>query len=332
MPVEVIRKASNPSVYPLLEAALKLEGKIRKAFLEAILAVQSAIVLVKLESAIRSGDVDRVMLLLGLADALRGIGVAAGITTFSESLQSAFFLGAQTALKALPPKIGVSMSFDLLNPESVKFLQKYTMDLIQQLSLQQRQAVQQIITRGFIQGAHPYEQAREIKDAIGLTGRMEQAITNYRAALESGSSTGLQDALNRALRDGRYDPTLLKALRDGGRLTQAQIDAMVDRYRERYLQHRARSIARTESIRASAAGQQELWRQAQQEGRIPRTALRRWIAVGDDRICPICRELHGKKAAINGEFAPGIEYPPAHTTCRCTLALDAQSMKTTAVA
>ena len=45
--------------------------------------------------------------------------------------------------------------------------------------------------------------------------------------------------------------------------------------------------------------------------------MKRWDAANDRRVCPICRALDGKIVALDKEFAPGIEHPPAHPQCRC---------------
>jgi SPP1 gp7 family putative phage head morphogenesis protein len=330
MPITIL-KVMLSSDDPLLLAAASMEPKIRNAYLAAIEAVKSQIALNKLSAALESGDVNQVMAILALDErltgALQGKGLEANIQSVRDAIQMAYAAGAKVAMMRLPAKVSVNLSFDLLNPESVNFLQSYTFNLIQQVTQSQREAVQQVILRAFREGGHPYEQAREIKGIIGLTARMEQAVTNYRKALESGGSA-LRNALSRSLRDGRFDPTLLRALNTGQSLDKNYIDKLVQRYRERYLQYRARNIARTESIRAANKGQRELWRQARQQGLLPHTARRRWIASMDDRTCSECAGLDEETAGMDEEFAPGIMEPPdPHPSCRCTTAIDADSLK-----
>lgn len=81
---------------------------------------------------------------------------------------------------------------------------------------------------------------------------------------------------------------------------------------------RAELIARHESMSAASFGQREAWRQATEAGYLPEDAKRTWIAVGDEKTCPICSELDGQVVGLdelyNGEF----EGPPAHVACRCT--------------
>src|SRR6185369_9904783 len=90
-------------------------------------------------------------------------------------------------------------------------------------------------------------------------------------------------------------------------LTSAQIEKMVTRYRERMLQYRARTISRSESIRAANAGQLSVWKTAVDKGLIPRTARRAWTVSGDDRTCPRCLELEDVQAGLDEPFHQGGE-------------------------
>jgi SPP1 gp7 family putative phage head morphogenesis protein len=333
VPIILVRKATVPDD-PLSEAAGRMEPTVRQAFLDAVNSVRDQLTLDQIAAALEKGDANRVMDLLGIEDklnaAFNGAGLAASVTNVREALQQTFAAGAKAAMEAMPSKVSLDMAFNLLNPEAVRFLDNYTFDLIRQISDETRNSIQATIVRAFKEGGSPYEQARQIKTVIGLTGSQEAAITNYRNALQSGTSADLRNALSRALRDGRYDRTLLSALRNQTGLNQAQIDKMVERYRQRYLQYRAQMIARTETIRASGKGQRELWRQAVEQGLMSPDTQRRWNISGDDRTCDVCEGLDGEQAGLNEEFAPGILDPPdPHPTCRCNLSLVAGTMRVT---
>lgn len=224
--------------------------------------------------------------------------------------------------------IGTELSFDLLNPKAIDFLRAYAFDLIRQISQGTRESIRDVILEGFQEGKHPYEQAREIRDFIGLTTAQARAVRNYRRMLESGSSPDLREALTRALRDGRFDSTLLTAANTGGTLSQGKVDAMVARYQERYLSYRAQTIARTETLRASNAGQQFLWEDAVDQGLLQEDKTRRyWVTTPDERLCPVCEAIprQNPKGVRMGEpfqtDLGAIDYPPAHPSCRCATSL-----------
>lgn len=322
MPVTFIRK--SPSEDAILEAAANMEKKIAAAFLKAVEAMKGTIQMNKLTEALAAHDTNGVLSVLaldqGFADALGGKGLAAGVESFRDALQATFAAGAKAAVNQLPSQISADLSFNMMNPEAIQHLASYDFGLIQQISGETKDAIRQILLRAFNEGGSPAQQARQIRDVIGLTANQEKAVANYRSFLENGQ---LKQTLTRALRDGRFDQSVLNAAAKNKPLAQGKIDQMVDRYQQRYLNYRAETIARTESIRASNKGQQEVWRQAQNQGLIASNQLRVWITSGDDATCEICSSLDGQTAKIGEEFDDGIMEPPdPHPSCRCTVGLD----------
>lgn len=85
---------------------------------------------------------------------------------------------------------------------------------------------------------------------------------------------------------------------------------------------RARLIARNEPMIAVSEGQREAWGQAVEAGLLDGDEEREWIVVGDDKVCPICDGLEGKRAKLGQSYISdeGVAYdgPPAHVSCRCT--------------
>ncbi len=82
---------------------------------------------------------------------------------------------------------------------------------------------------------------------------------------------------------------------------------------------RAELIARNEVMRAASEGQRMAWAEATDEGLLTGDEKRTWIAVGDGKVCPICEDLDGATADLDGEYpGEGGDGPPAHVSCRCT--------------
>lgn len=317
----VIKSAPVPDD-PILLAAMRMEPTMRDAFLRAVAAATSRVSLAEIQRAIYAGDSGRIISLLDgkLTDALQGAGLPADATSLREAIQQTFATGAHAAVEQMPARAGIELRFNVFAPDAVQFLEQYNFGLIQQISADTRQAIQQRVIRAFQEGGSPIEQARDIRNVIGLTARQEIAISNFRSALEGGTTTDLREALSRSLRDGRFDRSLLRAMNDGQGLSAAKIDAMVDRYRQRYIKYRAETIARTETLRAANAGQLETWRQAEQQGLLT-DPKRKWIVSGDERTCPTCNGLAGEIRGLSEMFSAGVMGPPAHPDCRCTTAL-----------
>lgn len=305
------------------DIADKLAPRIRDAFLRAIDATKGGFPKKALEEALMTGDINAALAVLDspiFEGALRGQGIDPKATSFQEALRDTFTGGAQNALVQLPKNIAAQTSFDLLNPETVKFLEGYELDLIRQVSTDTKEGLREIIMQAINEGGHPRQQAIKIREIIGLTDRQTQAVNRFEQLLRNvgDEDISLQDLLNRKLRDRRFDATILR----GKKLTEKQIQQMRDRYVQRYLKYRAEVIARTESIRAANAGQMELWRQGIQQGTLPQELMVRWIVTPDDRLCPICEPLDGEVVRIGELFSVGIEFPPAHPQCRCTVGLE----------
>ncbi len=277
-----------------------------------------------------------------LADVFRGSGVGPKERSLEDDLRVVFEAGAEAGMYRLrrvraakatvspipPASVAAAMSFTLLNPSAVSFLQGYSFELITGLSAIMQESIRDIMTQAFRDGLPVAAQARLIRQYIGLTPQQIRAVENYRRLLESGDPGALRETMGRALRDARYDRTIERTVTEGARLTRQQVNVMVDRYVSRQLKYRAEMIARTETIRAANAGQIEAWRQAQQQGYLSATVRQRWIYTKDERTCEVCPQIPDMNPAgvpIGGVFrAPGgvVKQPPdPHPQCRCALGL-----------
>ena len=164
-------------------------------------------------------------------------------------------------------------SFDLDNPRVKAWIAANTGKRIVEIDEATRRAVRDIIQRAFDEGLHPYDSAKQIKQIVGLTSRQAVAVDNYSARLEAQGASG--DRLSK----------------------------LTDRYAAKLRKYRSENIARTETMSASNAAQQELWEQAADAGLIDRAKTRRvWITMDDDRLCPLCEPLEGVTVGFREEF------------------------------
>lgn len=268
-----------------------------------------------------------------IAGLFNGSGLPPNQRSYAEEFAVIFEAGAEVGMRrldrvAVPKSVATAMTFTLLNPSAVSFLQGYGFELITALTLGTRQTIAAIVTNAFTDGVTPKAQARQIRQFIGLTAAQYQAVRNYRRMLESGDPGMLRDSLSRQLRDARFDSSIERAIVNGTRLTREQIERLVSRYAERQLKYRAEMIARTETIRAANAGQIEAWLQAQRQGFLPATMRQKWIYTRDERTCKICPQIpsmNPQGVPIGGMFQSPIglvrQPPDPHPECRCSLGL-----------
>lgn len=181
------------------------------------------------------------------------------------------------------------------------------------------------------------ETIRNAPNRVEATSQPVREI--LRKELEQGSSLGVSVALDTLEQIGLgFDWTLANA--DAARwasqysyelirginttTTQRMQVAVADWFNERttlrdlvkelqptFGRRRAKLIAQTETTRAAREGSIIGF---EQSGVVSQTE---WVTVNDERVCPQCGPLNGKRATLRGTFEDGKSYPPAHPGCRC---------------
>lgn len=183
-----------------------------------------------------------------------------------------------------------------------------------------QQTLNAIAQQGVNGGWPPHQTANVIRDSIGLTMQQAAAVQNYRTLLENGKV----EALTRALRDKRFDIRP----EDLVQLTPEQIDARVEAYHQRYINYRATTISRYETLAAANGGAVNAISNSVRAGVIPATTRKMWLIAHDERTCPRCRSIVDMQPegvpldqpfhwSYNGKRGT-IMYAPLHQNCRCT--------------
>ena len=195
-------------------------------------------------------------------------------------------------------KQDVVARFDLTNPSSVRVAAEQAALAVRQISDSTRKAIREIIKRGQMGQLTVRDQARKIRELIGLTERQTASVLNFRNSLIEQGISG------------------------------QRLERMVSRKYDQTLKRRAMNIARTESINAANAGQLDIWNQAADQGLVDRdTAQKRWITSLDDRACPICVPMDGQLRPLNEPFTSPFNgastmSPSIHSSCRCAMSLE----------
>jgi hypothetical protein len=222
--------------------------------------------------------------------------------------------------------------FNVLNPRIVDAVRALDTTSIRSLIPEMQQAVREHIELGLRQGVNPRTMARQLTDVIGLAPNQNTAIANYRRLLEGGRngtpSTTLLPRKNalgetlpgRALRDGRFDSAVKRAIKDGTPLTPDQIDRMVARYSERMRAFNAETHARTAALESQKLGQQLAWQEAKASGALgDADVIATWVTTLDGRERPEHNAMHGKERPLDGTYENGDSYPGESDpwNCRC---------------
>ncbi len=290
----------------------KAEARFRSRFADAVKQIRSSVKLEELEILIAQRRFDEAFTRAELAAA-----------NLSNAYISAYILAAEDVMSFVSSSLGITITFDQVNARAVSQMQDASLRLIREFTTGQRAATRVALIEGVTAGVNPREQALLFRQSIGLTAHQTRAVANYRRLLQQGSAQALQ----RALRDRRFDGSVAQAVSGQKPLTDAQIDRMVERYYTRSLAARAQTIARTESLTAVHQGSDQAFMQAIQQAVISDDLSQQWHTGGDGRVRhPSHTLMNGQIRSFGKPFLSGtgnlLRYPgdpsaPAHDVIRC---------------
>lgn len=294
-----------------------IERKLGAAWLDLSAWLREQNQLEDIEAMLRVGD------FAGITDTIRQAAAR-----FASDEAASYATAGSQAATWLDGQVESLVHFDVANAGAVRWAQQNRLELMQGLTLEQRQTIHQVLVAGAQTGTNPRVVAREIRDGLGLTPSQQGWVASYRRALEAGD---MSDALGRELSHGYSDRAIASAMRRSVSLTPEQIDTAVERYRANVVAYRAENIARTEGLRVAHQGVEESLRQAVERGNVNAAAIERtWNTAHDGRVRESHREMNGQTRAMGVAFESGsgaqLAYPgdprapiAEVAQCRCAL-------------
>lgn len=270
----------------------RAEGRLRRKFLRLVRDTNAIASLEDIADLLEVGDLNGALAVYddigpGIADTVNQVYTASGLN----------------AAEWLRSQVDTVFDFNSLNTRAIQDLRTTRLRLVREWTETTRNAAQEFLEDAIGRGLSARDQARALKSSVGLTRRQAQATRNFRRLLEERS----RQVFDRKLRDRRFDATVARAINDDVPLTRAQIDRMVDRYRQRQLANRALTIAETESLGAVGAGDEELFLQAEEAGVIPAGALVNiWRTTKRSNVRDSHRAMEGQKRDLGQTFETGL--------------------------
>lgn len=265
----------------LLAIASRLEPRMAAAYLDAIRRIRART------------DADAIA--RAISEDRRYVP-AANLPLFEQALEPALAIvhdaiqqAGNLAAARIKDDLGVAMRFDMTNPLAVQVARETAAGMVTNISAETRLALQNVIRRSIEEGITYSDVAAIIRSMVGLTQAASQAVLNYRLGL-------IDLGLNRAL-----------------------VQKRVRAYAEKKLRERALTIARSEIMAATNAGQIAAWRQAQRRGLLRDDTEMEFIVTPDDRLCDQCLAMEGERVPVGQSFPGG--NPPIHPRCRCAAVL-----------
>jgi hypothetical protein len=285
----------------------KLTPELRRAFLAAVDDLKAGIDWTALLSALRRRDIE------GAVDALNI--EAAAWEKYRSGKTRAYEEGGQAAVATVNlDGLSASIRFDMTNWRAEAWVREHVGRKITLLAEEQKDIARKVIGTGYAAGQHPNGIAVELAGRIvagkrqggvlGLSGPFADHVLTMRARLASGDPKEMAKVLKMARRDKRFDRAIVKAIEAGKRPAQADIDKMVQRYADRLLDLRAKTVARTETGQAVMAARLEEWRQVLDKIGAPASAVVKTWVHGGGPSDP--RPWH---VAANGMEVRGLDTP-----------------------
>lgn len=139
-------------------------------------------------------------------------------------------------------------------------------------------AIRAFLVAGYIAGVHPRNAAMMIRDVVGLLPQHAEAVGRFTQNLVSQGQP----------------PEL--------------IEQLARNYEARLIAYRANNIARTESAAAAHNGRYVAWMEQAREGFLQRERTWvEWVVTDDDRLCPWCAPMDGKRVRMGDLFVATVK-------------------------
>jgi hypothetical protein len=290
--------------------AATLTPEMRRAYLNAYEAIRLSLSPAEFSEAIQAGRVEELMNVVLSTDTLE----AGPLADFRARVIASTNTAGIESFALLPKSVRSGGAYNPLAPEVLDAVNTLKTRVVNELAEEVRETVTQHIAAGLEAGQGPRTIARGIRPVVGLAPNQEEAVRNFRRALEGDPAAG--SPFTRKLRDRRFDRTLRK----GEPLTPKQIDTMTEAYSRRWKAHNAETQARTFALDAQRQGQRNAWLSAVDDGLVDGDQLTHtWVDSNDDRVRPEHAEMDGETQPVdmpysNGQMVPG----ETDFNCRCT--------------
>lgn len=282
------------------------EPRLREAFLSAVRRIADRVSVAAVAEALARGDVEAAVRLVGLD--------ANDFTALRNAMHDAFAAGGSSVAETIPAiRDGagalIKILFDVRNLRAENWIAERSSSLVTEIVADQLVMIRANLRAGLEAGLNPRTTALDlvgrispatktrVGGVIGLTSGQEAWQRAYAAEIASSDPAALRKALDRGLRDKRFDRSVEKAIASGEPIP-VQIQAkMLAAYRNRSLKYRADTIARNETIRALGRSQTEAFSQAIDSGQVEAEAITRfWRTAGDERVRHTHRLIPGMNA------------------------------------
>ena len=187
-------------------------------------------------------------------------------------------------------KVTGGAKFDYVDPRALEWIEKYGASDVVDIDASTKQAIRNIVREGYETGITPRNQARRIRELVGLDERRAEALRKYSENLFSKG------------------------------LSEARVWELIEKKGRALLNARALTIAVNETSEASAQAGYWSTKSACERGVLDPTEYEGYrIVTPDERLCSRCAPIAGESRQIpDGTYeSTGSNTAKVHTCCRC---------------
>lgn len=286
------------------------DSRLRKAFLEAMRNIKDQVIIDDVVRMLQRDDADGALKAVGLDPAL--------LRVWNIAFEQAFEAGGVATANGIPARLldvgyRLKFQFDVKNPLAELWLKRLSSSFVTAVLEDQRQMIRDVLEDGMSRGLNPRSVALDLVGRIdergirsggkiGLTRTQAQWVRDFQTELVSKPAAALQ----RNLRDKRFDPIIRRAITNGEPVPFETIRKMVITYENRALRHRAETIARTEAMSALHQSQETAIEIAVQKGAVDRDRVGFvWRTARDKRVRDTHRSMNGQSRSMGQRFVTG---------------------------
>lgn len=261
----------------LEQVAADWSPQIRAAWVEAINAITSRIVLRRIVEKLERGDVAGVVRDLGITDGT--------FAKFENALIQAYHGGGIATVGSMPivrdPSGGmVQFSWGVRNLAGEQAMRDHAARLVTGVVTEAREGIAAVLTENLARGQSPYDAGRLIAGRvnrvngqregglIGLSRPQMETVARIERAMREGDTAYMREYLGFANRDKRLDRTVLKAIREGRGLAPEEAERVTRLYANKALKRRGEIISRHETMMALDRSRYDAFRQQIDDGKL----------------------------------------------------------------
>lgn len=261
----------------LEQIAADWQPQIRAAWLEAINAITSRVVLRRIVERLERGDVSGVINDLGITDGT--------FAKFENALIQAYHGGGIATVGSMPavrdPSGGrIVFSWGVRNLSAEQAMRDHAARLVTGIVTEARDGIAAVLTDNLSRGQSPYDAGRLIAGRlnrssgqregglIGLSRPQMETVARIERAMRDGDTAYMREYLSFKNRDKRLDRMVIKAIREGRGLAPEEVERVTRLYSNKALKRRGEIISRHETMMALDRSRDDAFRQQIIDGKL----------------------------------------------------------------